>query len=255
MKRITPYLFIFFFITASGQNILYVFPDKTEAILKDKIDSLKRNGNSVVFHLCHSIKSDSIDIYLRYFNSENDDYYKKDVFVHNTNRFILVGDERIPVVFDYDYRFGTTTCYDEIGNFPCREGTYARIALILHQQPIVVSKGGNLKSKPLNTRYKVLNYKKRKKVYIIYAKKDESVYKIYSYYDRKKDKSMQKIKKGNYYSMSLFPYFKLFEEKCNMLLNNEIVISYHGIKLIREPERGINDIYFSPELNGLYIVK
>ena len=196
MKRITPFLFIFFFITASGQNILYVFPDKTEAILKDKIDSLKRNGNSVVFHLCHSIKSDSIDIYLRYFNSENDDYYKKDVFVHNTNRFILVGDERIPVVFDYDYRFGTTTCYDEIGNFPCREGSYARIALILHQQPIVVSKGGNLKSKPLNTRYKVLNYKKRKKYTLFMQRKMRVSIRYTVIMTEKKISPCKKSKKG-----------------------------------------------------------
>ena len=196
MKRITPFLFIFFFITASGQNILYVFPDKTEAILKDKIDSLKRNGNSVVFHLCHSIKSDSIDIYLRYFNSENDDYYKKDVFVHNTNRFILVGDERIPVVFDYDYRFGTTTCYDEIGNFPCREGSYARIALILHQQPIVVSKGGNLKSKPLNTRYKVLNYKKRKKYTLFMQRKMRVSIRYTVIMTEKKMSPCKKSKKG-----------------------------------------------------------
>ena len=47
-------------------------------------------------------------------------------YLDRSNRVILIGEKEFPLLFDYDFDFGTKTPIKNIGNYGNRNGTYLR---------------------------------------------------------------------------------------------------------------------------------
>lgn len=95
--------------------------------------------------------------------------------------------------------------------------------------------------------------KLRKDVYVIYANRNDSLFKIVSYYDKKKKNSDRKLKKGMLFQASFQSVFGDFERETKMIPPCNLVMEFHGVAIGKEPERGIDDVWFSEELNGPYL--
>lgn len=89
-------------------------------------------------------------------------------------------------------------------------------------------------------------------VFLIYATRNDTIYKIASHYNGIKNKSDKKLKKGSRFTATLFSQFLDFDKAINAMPNLGVIRFYYGVPLIREPEKGIDDVWVSEELNGLY---
>ena len=93
--------------------------------------------------------------------------------------------------------------------------------------------------------------KQKKDVYVIYANRNDSLFKIVSYYDKKK--CGKKLKKGMRFQASLQSVFGDFERETKMIPPCNLFMEFHGIAIGKEPERGIDDVWFCEVLNGPYL--
>ena len=87
-------------------------------------------------------------------------------------------------------------------------------------------------------------------VYIIYAVRNDSIFKIATYYDGHPSKG-NKLKKGSKFTAEIFSQFVEFEKKINMMPNYGVHILFHGVSIGREDN--MNDVYISDDLNGPYL--
>lgn len=90
-------------------------------------------------------------------------------------------------------------------------------------------------------------------VYIIYAIRGDTTFKLFSHFDGKVKNTYRKLKKGSFFKGNLQSQFKAFDNKFNAMPNLGISILFHGVTISREPTHKINDIYSCEELNGRYI--
>ncbi len=95
--------------------------------------------------------------------------------------------------------------------------------------------------------------KQKNNVYIIYAQRHDSIFKIFSHFDGIIKNNDIKLVKGSHFRAYLNSQFKATEEKFNMMPQYEISILFHGVTISKEPENKINDIFSCEELNGKYI--
>jgi len=56
-----------------------------------------------------------------------------------------------------------------------------------------------------------------------------------------------------HFQVNLHSRFRAMEEKFNIIPPCNEVIEFHGITICKEPERGINDVWFCKELNGPFL--
>lgn len=97
--------------------------------------------------------------------------------------------------------------------------------------------------------------KQKNGVYVIYANRNDSLFKIVSYYDKKKNKCNKKLTKGMRFQVQMQSVFGDFERETKMIPPCNLVMEFRGAAIGKEPERGIDDVWFSEELNGPYLVK
>ena len=90
-------------------------------------------------------------------------------------------------------------------------------------------------------------------VYVIYALRNDSIFKIVSIYNGNRQVNSKKLAKGMHFQVNLYSRFRAMEEKFNIIPPCNEVIEFHGITICKEPERGINDVWFCKELNGPFL--
>lgn len=104
------------------------------------------------------------------------------------------------------------------------------------------------------TYYVVKSIKKKKNgVYVIYAHRNDSVFKIVSLFDGKK-KGEKRLKRGMSFNVSLQSVFVEWEREHNMIPMLNVYRFFRGVAIGKEPENDIDDVWFCDELNGPYII-
>lgn len=58
-------------------------------------------------------------------------------FANRTNRYFLAGDNLYPLIFDYDFEFGTTSPINSVGETGNRDGLLKRCCLILENDDFI----------------------------------------------------------------------------------------------------------------------
>lgn len=94
--------------------------------------------------------------------------------------------------------------------------------------------------------------KKKHHVYILYAVRNDSIYKIVSYFDKNKCTDM-KIRKGTKINVTFDPMFVTQINGVPIIQPCNLKILFHGVSIGLNPEKGINEIWFSKEINGKYV--
>lgn len=92
-----------------------------------------------------------------------------------------------------------------------------------------------------------------REVYAIYALRNDTIYKIVSYYNGKRQTNSRKLKKGFCFQANIYSQFKSIEDKYNIIPPCNEVIEFHGVTISKEPEHGIYDVWLCDELNGPFI--
>lgn len=101
----------------------------------------------------------------------------------------------------------------------------------------------------------VKSVKKQKNgVYIIYANRNDSIFKIVSYYDEKKNNRGRRLVKGTCFNASLQSVFAEYERKNNIVPPCNEFMEFRGVSIGKEPEHGIDDVWFCKELNGPFLL-
>ena len=103
----------------------------------------------------------------------------------------------------------------------------------------------------VNSCFTVKSVKKKKNdVYVIYALKNDSIYKIVSYYDGNKGDRKKKLARGMQFQATLVSQFGNIISPCNLMLD------FHGVAIgLEYKKRHILDLWFCEELNGPYLTK
>ena len=92
-------------------------------------------------------------------------------------------------------------------------------------------------------------------VFLIYASRNDTIFKIASYYDGNSINNCTKLKKKSKFRAKLLSQFKEAEKKFNMFPNYSISFIFHGITICREPEKNIDDVYLCDTLNGCFLIE
>ena len=103
--------------------------------------------------------------------------------------------------------------------------------------------------KSVNSCFTVKNVKKKKNgVYLIYAQRNDSIYKIVSYYDGNKGDRKKKLARGMQFQATLISQFGNIISPCNLMLD------FHGVAIgLEYKKRHILDLWLCEELNGPYL--
>lgn len=101
----------------------------------------------------------------------------------------------------------------------------------------------------------VKSVKKHKNgVYVIYAYRNDSIFKIVSYYDGMKHHGGKRLVKGTCFDVSLQSVFAEYERKNNILPPCNEFMEFRGVAIGKEPKHGIDDVWFCKDLNGPFLV-
>jgi len=117
-----------------------------------------------------------------------------------------------------------------------------------------------LEGKHDNQIYLVKEIKSINSWYIIYAEKQNSLYKIVTKYDERRSKFSKKIISGNYYILELYPQSDSAPIIGGVKLRPVNYIDMpcftfdERTAICIEPERGIYDLYCTKDLNGLWYI-
>lgn len=95
--------------------------------------------------------------------------------------------------------------------------------------------------------------KKENNVYIIYAIRNDSIFKIASHFNGTKNKDDITLKKGSRIKVKLHSQFRDLERKLNIIPMNNASIEYFGVTISKEPEKNIDDVFICDEINGKYL--
>lgn len=87
--------------TKDKDSILYIMPDKVELKINQYLETIDSSKYNLEFYLSHMDK-EKYNICISIFNNTNNNYWYS-----NTNRFVLIGEKRYPLWFDYDVKFST----------------------------------------------------------------------------------------------------------------------------------------------------
>jgi hypothetical protein len=145
MKNI--YLSAFFVLIYSFCNsqtkdeIVYILPDSVEIIINNYVKACKEK-NIDNFYLILEKKEMNYEITIASYNESEKNNISK--YVLKSKRKAIICNELIPIVFDYDFKFGTTTPFKELGAIGSREGYYKRQALIRHSPSILFDEYGKI---------------------------------------------------------------------------------------------------------------
>ncbi|PYF75077.1 hypothetical protein B0O44_103524 [Pedobacter nutrimenti] len=140
-------LVLCFFISlranAQSEKIVYILSDSVEIELKKQIDKSRQNNPDISFSCMLWTKSDGLYCVSLFKNEENsgNDFVK--VLVRNTNRYLLIEKDKLPLIFDYDFKFSSSDL-KHIGDFGEREGNIKRSEFLFHGYTIFFDSQGKV---------------------------------------------------------------------------------------------------------------
>ncbi|MDX1936280.1 MAG: hypothetical protein SFU21_04160 [Flavihumibacter sp.] len=116
-------------------NINFVFPDSVEVTASEYVEKQKiKNPNTKYF--CF-LWYDSLSIYrltiLSYKRNEKTIVAK---WIRSSNRYAVLNNEKLPLLLDYDFRFGTSDP-ENIGKYGERDGSVKKMNLIAHAFTVI----------------------------------------------------------------------------------------------------------------------
>lgn len=112
------------------------------------------------------------------------------------------------------------------------------------------------KSESSENSYVVTKVKKLSSdVYVIYATRNDTIFKIASFFNGKKPANGKKLTKRTRFHANLYSQFKALEEKYKMIPQYGIYIDFHNVAISKEPGRGIDDVWISKDLDGPYLLQ
>lgn len=124
-------------ITFSQNYILYVFSDDIENQLERQLNSFE-NPDSCNFYCVLERSDTAFGLTISCYKKNTKPIIPE--YIEKSNRKVLVNQRLIPLIFDYDSYFATTTPLSEIGEFKKREATYVRSYLINEGPKIIFDK-------------------------------------------------------------------------------------------------------------------
>ena len=101
----------------------------------------------------------------------------------------------------------------------------------------------------VNSNFTVKSVKKKKNnVYVIYALKNDSIYKIVSHFDGKKGDRKKRLVRGMQFQATLESVFGNIISPCNLMLD------FHGVAIGLEYKKyHVLDLWLCDKLNGPYL--
>lgn len=125
----------------SKDKIVYVFSDAVERT----VDScIRKSGGPVPgfqFYLVLEADSSLYSLTIgKYTKSEQKNILP---WIKQTNRYMIVSDRSIPLIFDHDFKFGARW-NDKIGEFGHRDDNIIRVNLLLHGTTIFFDHAGKI---------------------------------------------------------------------------------------------------------------
>lgn len=124
-------------------NIYFIFPDSVEVIANCYIEKQKiKNPNTKYF--CF-LRHDSLSIYsLTILTFKKNEATAVARWVGSSNRYVVINKEKLPLLIDYDFRFGTSDP-GKIGKYGKRDGNLKKMNLIAHAFTVIFDNStGNL---------------------------------------------------------------------------------------------------------------
>lgn len=139
MKPIIVLLALIYSVSIYSQekdSIIYIFPDKVEQKLYEQIKKvISLESFNFKFYL-QTISKDEFRIAYSYEKEPSKNYW-----INNTNRFILIKNEKYPLILDYDSLFSTNNPKD-IGEYGHREGYVLKSLFLFDGYNITFDKEG-----------------------------------------------------------------------------------------------------------------
>ena len=127
----------FFYMCSYSQKpkILYYLPDSVEVRINDYILSQKEHKN--YYCVLEHLNQDTSQVFVcGYFSKQ-----KKGIetWVLKTNRFIVVGDKKLPLIFSYDYMYSPLNLA-KVGDYGSRSKKITRQIPIIHSYRVKFTK-------------------------------------------------------------------------------------------------------------------
>lgn len=124
-----------------GENkepIIYVLSDPTEANIANYLKETHFDSSKTIgFYISTLYPEGQVTLQLLSL-SENRSLAGMDMEL--SNRFILIEDKLYPLIFDYDFYFGTRTPLEKIGDYGNRAETFLRTHLICESKSFIIKK-------------------------------------------------------------------------------------------------------------------
>lgn len=129
---------------AQSEKTIYIVSDSVEVRLKRQIDKNRQNNPGISFFCMLGRESDSSFSISLLKNEENSENSFVKELVKNTNRYLLIEKEKLPLIFDYDFKFSSPDVA-HIGHFGKREGNIKRSRLLFHGYTIFFDSYGEVR--------------------------------------------------------------------------------------------------------------
>jgi hypothetical protein len=145
MKKIAFILFLSLGLKGYSQssNVVYIIPDSVEVAIERQITYLKVDTTKTLVYFLLEKDDEgiySLSLFLDIMKQQKELAGK---LLKPTNRVLLINKNKYPLMFDYDFRFGTPK-EDQIGTFGRREGNVLRSVLLFHGYTIYFNKLGKI---------------------------------------------------------------------------------------------------------------
>lgn len=122
-------------------KVVYIIPDNVESAIEKQIILLHNEPRKEFIYFI--LAKDDVNSY-RLSLVHNPSKVKKGLegkALKSTNRVLLINQTKYPLVFDYDFAFGTPK-EDQVGTFGKREGNVMRSAMLFHGYTIYFNRSG-----------------------------------------------------------------------------------------------------------------
>ena len=129
---------------AQSEKTIYIVSDSVEVRLKKQIDKIRQNNPGVSFSCMLVRRSDNLFSISLFKNEENSGNSLLNKLVKNTNRYLLIEKEKTPLIFDYDFKFGSSDV-EHVGYFGERDGNIKRSSLLHHGYTIFFDSQGDVR--------------------------------------------------------------------------------------------------------------
>lgn len=142
-KYIIIFLVGLTFRSYSQSGIKYFVPDTVEILLEKQVRSFKNNiKDEKVYFLLGKENDNTYHLSLiRDKSNQIDNMIAK--LLKSNNRCIVIDQEQYPLIFDYDFTFGTPK-ETQIGEFGQREGNMVRSNMLFHGYSIYFNMKGQV---------------------------------------------------------------------------------------------------------------